>query len=56
MQTQPIKYNEEVDGKLQRKQKESAGFDTPQEAEREGIRIKAEIQLGTYIEEKDPFT
>lgn len=43
----------EVDGKLKRKQKETVGFDTLKEAEDEGVRIKAELLLGTYIEEKD---
>ncbi len=44
---------EEVGGVLKRKQKETAGFATSKEAESAGIRIKAQMQLGTYIEEKD---
>lgn len=34
-----------------RKQKETPGFRTPNEASKEGIRIQAEIMNGTYIEE-----
>jgi len=36
-----------------RKQKETRGFDTKEQAEAEAKRILAEIQNGTYIEEKD---
>ncbi|MCD9026011.1 tyrosine-type recombinase/integrase [Cohnella silvisoli] len=43
----------EVNGKLRRKQKETIGYDTLKEAEDEGIRIKAKLLLGTYIEEKE---
>ncbi|MDO3680396.1 site-specific integrase [Paenibacillus ehimensis] len=36
-----------------RKQKETRGFDTKEEAEEEAKRILVELQNGTYIEEKD---
>ncbi|SCW41130.1 Site-specific recombinase XerD [Paenibacillus tianmuensis] len=36
-----------------RKQKETRGFDTKEEAEAEAKRILVELQNGTYIEEKD---
>lgn len=36
-----------------RKQKETKGFRTKAEAEREAKRIQYELQVGTYVEEKD---
>ncbi|CDX02173.1 Integrase [Desulfitobacterium hafniense] len=36
-----------------RKQKETKGFKTKAEAEKEAKRIQYELQIGTYIEEKD---
>lgn len=36
-----------------RKQKETEGFATPQEAKREGARIQAELLKGTYLEKSD---
>lgn len=43
----------EIDGKLGRKQTETKGFDTPEEAQEAGDRIKAELTLGIYIDETD---
>ncbi|WP_391574509.1 tyrosine-type recombinase/integrase [Cohnella sp.] len=36
-----------------RKQKETRGFATPKEAEREGVKIQHELISGTFVEEKD---
>lgn len=36
-----------------RKQKETRGYETPKEAEREGIRIQAEQLAGTFVDEKN---
>jgi len=40
-------------GKKGRKQKETQGFDTLEEAQNEGVRIKAAILDGSYIDESD---
>jgi len=44
---------ETVNGKTRRKQKETPGFDTLQKAENEGIRIRAALLDGSYVDEAE---